>query len=183
MLYGTTEFGGQSNKGTIFRIGKAGTNYARIKDLGLVVGGAANANGKLLQTSDGMLYGATYSGGASNTGTVFKMETTGNNFLFVRSLDSAVGDGAEPRTGVVATPDGSLLGATRVGGIANQGAIYKVGTNASSTYESIHEFTGLAGDGARPRSPLLRAPGGVYYGTTFGGGTNDQGVIFRLSLP
>jgi uncharacterized repeat protein (TIGR03803 family) len=183
LLYGTTEFGGQSNKGTIFRIAKAGTNYARIKDLGLVSGGAANPLGTLLQAGDGLLYGTSYSGGASNAGAIFKVETNGANFAFVHSLDSAADEASEPRAGLVSAPDGSLLGTTRVGGIANQGAIYRVRTNGVPTYETVHHFTGRAGDGARSRSPLVRTPNGIYYGTTFSGGTNDQGVIFRIAVP
>jgi uncharacterized repeat protein (TIGR03803 family) len=183
LLYGTTEFGGVSNKGCIFRIEKTGTNYLRIKDLGLVSTGAAFPAGTLLRGTDGLLYGTTYGGGTTNLGTIFSCSTNGAAFLVLKSFGFSEGEGTEPRAGVVQTPDGYLLGTTRIGGSLDKGVIYKARTDGPSEFQTIHDFTGFFGDGARSRSPLLLAPDGIYYGATFGGGTNDQGTVFRMRLP
>lgn len=61
--------------------------------------------------SAGNLYGTTTEGGASNFGTVYKIDTTGH----VTVLYSFAGgtDGATPYAGVVFDPTGDLYGTTR----------------------------------------------------------------------
>jgi uncharacterized repeat protein (TIGR03803 family) len=183
-LYGTTEFGGISNKGCIFRIAKAGTNYTRLRDLGAVAGGAVSSGGTLLQHSDGFLYGTTYSGGVSNLGTVFKLAPDGSSFItLLKSFGFSTSEGAEPRAGLVERTDGLLMGTTRIGGTNSLGTVFRIGTDGPASYQTVRHFSGLSGDGSRPRGPLLRGSGGVYYGTTFGGGNGDRGTVFRIIPP
>jgi uncharacterized repeat protein (TIGR03803 family) len=130
-----------------------------------------------LLDSGNVLFGTTSSGGTSNFGTVFKLNLDGSGFGVIKNFGVAAGEGREPRAGLVEAPDGSLLGTTRVGG-TGAGTIFRLRKDGAGF--QTFRFFGASGDGARPRAPLAQAPGGVFYGTTFGGGTNDQGVLFRL---
>lgn len=183
LLYGTTELGGLSNKGTIFRMAKDGSSNAVLKSLGLVAGGAANPSGTLLQARDGFLYGTTYSGGPSNVGAVVKLSPDGSFFSVIFGFGTNSFGGLEPRAGLTEAPNGQLLGTTRIGGgTVNEGVIYRLNRNGSG-YENLRSFGSGNNPGGRARSPLLGAPGGVFFGMTFGGGVNDRGVIFRYFLP
>lgn len=177
-LYGCTELGGTAGKGAVFRVTTNGV-LTVIKSLGLVAGGAENPNASLLLGADGRLYGTALAGTAG-FGCVFTMDLDGGNFDTIRNLGLAPKDAREPRTSLIQSPSGALLGTSRVGGTANQGTVFQLNPNGSG-YATLHEFSSVPGNGARSRSPLVSGGnGGVYYGATFGGGPSDQGVIFRL---
>jgi uncharacterized repeat protein (TIGR03803 family) len=46
------------------------------------------------------------------------------------------------------------------------------------TYTSLHDFNGS--DGSVPSAVVL-GPQGSLYGTTWGGGTDNQGVAFKIA--
>lgn len=57
-------------------------------------------------------------------------------------------------------------------------------TRASAqTFTVLYNFDGLLGsnDGTNPNNNLLRAPTGVFYGTTQGGGTNGGGTVYSVT--
>jgi uncharacterized repeat protein (TIGR03803 family) len=180
-LYGTTERGGSANNGTVFMM-TPNDQVTTIASLGVVPAGAHFPQCTLLLDNDGMMYGTTYSGGRSNFGTVFAVRTNGTGFTLLRAMGVATGEGREPRTGLVEAPDGTLLGTTRIGGGANQGTVFRVRKDGTQ-YATVRSFNGMGGEGARLRAPLLQTVGGVFYGTTFGGGAGDKGVLFRLFAP
>jgi len=62
----------------------------------------------------GNLYGTTDSGGASNLGTVYKVDASGRESVIYSFADFA--DGASPNTGVVRDLAGNLYGTTVAGG-------------------------------------------------------------------
>jgi uncharacterized repeat protein (TIGR03803 family) len=179
-LYGTTELGGSSNNGTIFRINKDGTGTTVLKSLGLVEGGAEQPNCTLVQASDGLLYGTSAFGGSANNGAIFRIGTNGADFAVVQSFP--FGGAREPRAGLIVMRDGSLLGTTRIGGGPDKGTIFRLELPSArlSVLRSLNDFFG---DGIRPRGPLVRGADGFYYGTTFAGGSGGQGTVFRIWLP
>jgi uncharacterized repeat protein (TIGR03803 family) len=70
-LYGVTSAGGASNNGVVFRITLDGTETVLYSFAGGPNDGATPTY--LLQARDGSLYGTTLAGGASNHGTIFKL--------------------------------------------------------------------------------------------------------------
>jgi uncharacterized repeat protein (TIGR03803 family) len=90
-LYGTTNSGGASGRGTLFKLSPDGSNYQVLYSF---TGGSDGLNpfGGLIADRAGNLYGTTFFGGASNLGTVFTL--TG-----VRAL---------PPTGCSPTADAAL---------------------------------------------------------------------------
>lgn len=79
---------------------------------------------------------------------------------------------------------------TRIGGIAGKAALaFGVAAAAflaangawASTERVLYRFAGGNDDGAAPAGDLMRDSAGDLYGTTFSGGANGDGVVFKLS--
>src|SRR6185369_4782225 len=79
-IYGTTIFGGVSDKGTVFKIAKDGTGYVTLHQFTGVNGDGSSPAAALIEGSDGALYGTTYSGGNGNAGTIFKVKQDGSGY-------------------------------------------------------------------------------------------------------
>ena len=74
-----------------------------------------------------------------------------------------------------------MIGATFAGGIANLGAVFRLNRDGSQ-YEILHHFTGGFSDGVRSRSRLTPGAPDSFYSATLGGGANNFGIVFRLTL-
>ena len=87
LLFGTTDYGGVSNAGTVFRIDTNGAGYCVIHEfLGGTNGLSPAAE---LALSDTTLYGTTCGGGQLLGGTVFRIETNGSGFKVLKHFDPA----------------------------------------------------------------------------------------------
>lgn len=169
-LYGTTERGGTTGCdqrlgcGTIFKITKAGEARVIYRFTGLADGAYPQS---LIRDAAGNLYGVAYQGGSDNVGTVFKFDTAGV-FTVLHSFGAGSNpDGGNPVGKLTRNnTNGSLTGATRFGGTAGLGAIYRL--DADDNESIIHNFFGREG-GANPTAGVLDI-GGVLYGTTEYGG-------------
>jgi uncharacterized repeat protein (TIGR03803 family) len=130
----------------------------------------------LVQGSDGNFYGTTQGGGTNGAGTVFQISTNGA----LTSLYSFTGgnDGADPRAGLVQGSDGYFYGTTSGGGTNNEGTVFKISPNGGLT--GLYSFIG-GNDGAYPVAGLVQGSDGYFYGTTYDGGTNGAGTVFRIS--
>src|SRR5208282_6072289 len=173
-FYGTTEPGGTNNYGTVFKISTNGG----LTSLYSFTGGndGANPQAGLVQGSDGNFYGTTYQGGTNNDGAVFKIRTNGG----LSSLYSFTGgnNGANPQAGLVQGSDGNFYGTTYQGGTNNYGTVLKISTNGGLT--RLYSFTG-GYVGANPQAGLVQGSDGNFYGTTYQGGTNGIGTVFKIS--
>ena len=130
----------------------------------------------LFMDAAGNLYGTTVIGGAFGYGTVFKVDTAGNETVLHSFSGSP--DGATPQGGLVMDAAGNLYGTTTYGGVANNGTVFKLDTVGSETV--LHSFSGLY-DGANPMADLLIDTAGNLYGTTAGGGGPDgYGTVFKI---
>lgn len=154
-------------------------------------GGADGANpaADLVRDAQGALYGATYGGGASNFGTVFKLApptppATGWTKRTLYSFGDGT-DGRNPYATLVVDSAGALYGTTYNGGTAGYGTVFKltppVAPSTTWTRTILHNFTGGA-DGAHPHSGLVfDSRSGALYGTAEAGGTWFAGVVYKLS--
>ena len=50
---------------------------------------------------------------------------------------------------------------------------------SAQTFKTLHRFDGT--DGANPQAGLVQATGGNLYGTTYGGGANNAGTVFKIT--
>jgi len=71
-LYGATQSGGSSNRGTLFRLNKDGTGYRVLYNFAGTGADGKIPVGALVIGSDGAFYGTTSFGGDPNFGTVFR---------------------------------------------------------------------------------------------------------------
>jgi len=144
-------------------------------------------NGPLLQSVQGDLYGTTYSGGATNYGTLFKMTPSGAltplyNFCPQGSIPSCP-KGAYP-TALIQDTQGNFYGTSSNGGTSyNGGSIFEITPGGSIT--TIYTFpcpqSTTCPQGAGP-SALVVGPGGNFYGTTYEGGSGiDGGTVFKIT--
>jgi uncharacterized repeat protein (TIGR03803 family) len=174
-LYGTTNGGGVSGAGVVFKIDPLGNETV----LYSFTGGADGAYplGGITRDWKGNLYGTTNQGGASGAGVVFKIDVSGNETVVYSFTGGA--DGAYPQWVQLARDSaGNLYGTTAGGGASNVGVVFKVDTSGNETV--LHAFTG-GSDGANPLVGVTFGPGGRLYGTTAFGGQTNAGVAFQVT--
>jgi uncharacterized repeat protein (TIGR03803 family) len=167
-FYGTTLAGGTSNTGTIFKITPSGTesvfySFASIPYSGLV------------QSSDGNIYGTTASGGTSARGTVFEITPSGTETV----LYSFPAGSSDPYTGLIQGSDGNFYGTTGAGGASDDGTVFKI--TPSGTETVLHAFAKSGTDGQTPYAGLIQGSDGNFYGTTYFGGANGFGTVFKVT--
>jgi uncharacterized repeat protein (TIGR03803 family) len=93
-----------------------------------------------------------------------------------------IANGADPFTGLVQGPDGNFYGTTQAGGssancVRGCGTIFKI--TPSGTLTTLHSFDGTDGSGSE--GGLVLGTDGNFYGTTYGGGANDDGTVFKIT--
>ena len=174
-LYGTTYFGGTGSHGVVYKLDPADHEAVLYSFTGGADGGGPYAG--VIRDSAGNLYGTTYYGGTANLGVVYKLDPAGHETVLY-SFTSGAG-GATPYAGVIRDSAGNLYGTTYSGGAASAGVVYKLDMAGHETV--LYSFTDGA-DGGNPRGGVIEDAAGNLYGTTYSGGTESTGVIFKLIL-
>ena len=121
-LYGTTNSGGASGDGIVFKISPAGKETVLHSFKGGKDGEYPYAS--VIRGAAGNLYGTTYAGGASGWGTVFEINPTGKETVLYSFAGAA--DGASPEGGLVQDAAGHLYGTTKYGGAFGAGTVFKL---------------------------------------------------------
>jgi len=183
MLYGTTAFGGSGDGGTIFKLSPSGSSFAvpRSFRCDQPTDGCHSA-GKLLQASNGFLYGTSYHGGAHNQGSVYRLAPDGNGFTLLKSFQCAVAiNGCMPLAGLIQANNGMLYGTTQQGGAVDEGTLFRLSGDGSD-FLVIHSFQcGQAASGCLPVAGVVQLGDGNLYGTTTFGGANAEGTLYRIA--
>jgi len=135
----------------------------------------ANPDSPLIQAGDGNLYGTTVAGGTNGQGSIVRVGATGT---LTTLYSFSGGTGAAPEAALVQAANGLLYGTTCNGGTNGAGTVFQISTNGA--FVPLYSFTG-GNDGANPTASLLQARDGYLYGTTWDGGTNGAGTVFRIS--
>ena len=155
-----------------------GTFGATMTPLWEFTGGhdGAEPEAGLVQGSDSNFYGTTYSGGTNDWGTVFRVTTAGSftNLYFFTGLY----DGGEPAAGLALGNDGNFYGTTYSGGSNGVGVVFRI--TAQGTLSTLWQFSG-GSDGGQPEAGLVQGIDSNFYGTTYSGGTNDNGTVFKIT--
>ncbi len=192
-IYGTSTTGGQwGSNGIIFKLAPDGQfstiynfcNQDSCSDGDTPMGG-------LIQASDGNFYGTTFSGGAYQNGTVFRLTPAGK--LTTLYSFCAEGNhcpsGANPSAALVQADDGNFYGTTVYGGTnllrcgdAGCGTIFKI--TPQGEFRNLYAFWAQSStciDGSQPSSALVQNVDGNLYGTAEFGGIGDRGTLFKIS--
>jgi len=178
-FYGTTESGGATTNGTIFKVTTNGSLTTLVNFNGT---NGANPLAALTLGPDGYFYGTTEYGGNTignssldaglGAGTVFKMTTNGT---LTTMVNFAATNGANPHGGLILAPDGKFYGTTANGGPAGDGILFCLTTGGAFT--TLTNFSGA--NGANPVAGLTLGSDGNFYGTTENGGSAGYGTVFK----
>src|ERR1700675_4408113 len=180
-LYGTTLYNGAYDGGTVFKIssdGTATTLYNFCTATGCKNGRYPQAG--LILDTNGNLYGTTYGGGAYGKGTVFELSPSGAETV-LHSFCARTGcpDGSHPRADLVMDTAGNLYSTTYYGGTNSVGTVFKLSPNGTETV--LHSFAANGSDGTHPYAGLVMDTIGNLYGTTYSGGANGYGTVFKVT--
>ena len=173
-FYGTTYGGGLFGNGAVFKITAGGVFTSLYSFTGGDDGGSPQAG--LVQGSDGNFYGTTYYDGTNGCGTAFQITVNGE-FTSLYSFTNG-SDGRFPSAGLVQGSDGNFYGTATGGGTNGSGTVFNI--SAGGTLTSLFSFS-RANDGANPQAALVQGSDGSFYGTAYGGGTNNFGTVFKIS--
>jgi len=176
ILYGTTNAGGTSNKGTLFSYNLS-TNTITTLHTFTAIGSDGSQPYAGVIYEGGILYGNTYNGGSSDLGTLFKYDFSTSTLTTLYSFAGQPTDGAYPEDGVI-YQSGILYGTTNRGGSSNLGTLFSYNL-ASSTLTTLYSFTGT--NGSLPQGGVIYESG-ILYGTTNTGGTSNLGTLFSYNL-
>ncbi|HXJ95374.1 MAG TPA: choice-of-anchor tandem repeat GloVer-containing protein [Terriglobia bacterium] len=175
-LYGTTQNGGTSGGGTVFKVSVDGTETV-LHAFAVQPDGAEPAAG-LVMDSAGNLYGTTFYGGARENGTVFEISSSGDESILYSFTGGK--DEGKPMASLLLDPEDNLYGTTTGYCCTGyQGTVFRL--SPSGKIAELHTFAGPPNDGALPFSGLIHDSAGNLYGTTTEGGLYGLGTVFELS--
>jgi uncharacterized repeat protein (TIGR03803 family) len=193
-LYGTNTLGGSGGDGTVFELSPSSSGWTETI-LHNFTGGAdgRGPGGNLLLDSTGRIYGAALLGGTVNSscsegcGTIFRLANSSGTWRFTRLFDFQGTNGGSLPTAIVFDAAGNIYGTAYAGGtgctgVTGCGVVFKLTPSASGgpwKEKILHAFTKQA-DGSGPYGIAFDFNGNLY-GTTFGGGSGNEGVVWQLS--
>lgn len=188
-LYGTTSEGGAgldySMGGTVFELSPSASGWA----LTTLYSFCVNGNGRKIcpdgnlpmagVTFDksGNLYGTTQSGGAKNSqgaGTVYELSPTANGWVHntILAFNPDGGRLQGPSATVTFDPAGNLYSTASFNGVFE----------LMPKTQTERRFLFNINDGSSPEAGVLVDPKNkAVYGTTVSGGTNNGGVVFKIT--
>jgi uncharacterized repeat protein (TIGR03803 family) len=165
-LYGTTRTGGANKYGTAFSVSLTGT-FKLIYTF-CSVGSTSCTDGKypavsLVQGSDGNFYGG-------NNPTFFKLTPAGT-LTTLHTFSNA--DGYRPQAGAVESTAGTFFG-------TSVGSFYQITSSGG--------FTDIGQETCEPNCPasdvestMIVGADGQFYGTSDGGGADNDGEVFKVT--
>ncbi|MBV8530955.1 MAG: hypothetical protein JO104_06530 [Candidatus Eremiobacteraeota bacterium] len=203
VLYGLTGYGGSAHKGecshgcgTFFAFDPPSSRETVIYSFHGPPNDGALPNSNLAYYKEAF-YGASWTGGASNFGTIFELKQRRMRWKerIIYSFKGPPNDGNEP-THVNVDRDGTIYGTTFFGGSGTAclfkssgcGTLFRLTPSAGGQWHEtvLYSFEGSP-DGAAPLGELVRAAQGTMYGETKYGGRSTAcpyvggcGTIFQL---
>jgi len=178
-FYGTAYYGGAHSGGTVFKVSPSGELTAvysfcskrQCRD-------GSGPESSLLLSTNGEFYGTTFWGGNGMGGTTFKMNSKGKVSTLMKFSTPSSPDG------LVQGSDGNFYGTTYWGGngggclpgYVSCGTVFRMtpAGNVSTLYGFCSQLNCV--DGGLPWAGLIQGSDGYFYGTTYGGGANCEGV-------
>jgi uncharacterized repeat protein (TIGR03803 family) len=182
-VYGTTQYGGAYNYGTVFELLPTGKESLLHEFTGGADGGGPESG--LVADGQGNLYGTTLFDGPAGAGTLYKIAPDGSETVLHGFAGGS--DGGNPFGRPLIDSKGNLFGTTTEGGGIHCGdygcgTVYKV--TPSGEEKILYSFLGSDegnGDGESPEDSLIQDKAGNLYGTTIEGGVAGWGTVFMVS--
>ena len=176
-LYGTTDYGGADNEGTVYSINVNGTGYQVLHSF---TGTASDGDEPVpgLTVVGSTLVGVAEAGGTANDGVVFSLNTNGTGFQLLHSFSGA--DGSVPNH--LTLVGSTLFGTTYRDGTGHFGGTLFSMSTSGTGFQVLHTFSGGGlGDGTGPTAGGLTLVGSTLFGTTRQGGSAGDGTLFSIT--
>jgi uncharacterized repeat protein (TIGR03803 family) len=129
----------------------------------------------------GNLYGTTPDGGQYYSGVIYELSR--RKAAWRERIIHAFNGGSEGGVGslgrLLIDRAGNLYGVTEIGGAHSAGTVYKL-TRSNSQLTTLYAFNGSPDCGS-PYGGLIADRHGNLYGTTYYGGANGLGCVFKLT--
>jgi uncharacterized repeat protein (TIGR03803 family) len=117
-------------------------------------------------------------------GTIYEIHSKKNGDWALRVIHSFTGgsDGSSGSAGKMLLRGGHVYGAATTGGANSSGTVFELTPTRIGEWDfkTLYSFQG-APDGVFPYGALLFDTAGNLYGTTYYGGTNGLGAVYKLS--
>ncbi|HCS19606.1 MAG TPA: hypothetical protein DIW47_03405 [Bacteroidetes bacterium] len=173
-IYGATYSGGAYGKGILYSFDPGNGVFTNLKDLDDSTG--YGIYGRLLEASNGKIYGGTVSGGRYGAGVLFEFDPATDSLRRIHDFNGSNNGGMALFGSLMQASNGKVYGMTISGGASGNGSVfrYDIGTDS---FSKEADFTGSSGSAPRGR---LCEVNGKLYGMTSGGGTYGNGVLFEF---
>lgn len=192
--------GNTAAQGVIISVSKDGLNKSSFHEFkGYPSDGSYSWYTTPHQASDGSLYGASFIGGSSNLGAVYKYNLGTGIENLIQSNTAGAGNNY---ANVNELSDGKIYALHTYGGANNYGALVKMNKDGSNV-QVVHNFgyslahpnysiaaqdqltaggvTGATYDGAYPYGFVVEGHDGKIYGSTYAGGAWNYGTFYRCN--
>jgi uncharacterized repeat protein (TIGR03803 family) len=174
-LFGTAEFGGPNNAGTIFKVDHTTNALTALVSFGGANGIYPDAG--LIMDASGNLFGTAFEGGPSNNGTIFELPAGSHTVNTLATFNGA--NGSRPRCKLVEDAAGNLFGTTVSGGSQDYGTAFEL-PSGSSSIVTLANFDWLT-TGGYPETGLYADSAGNLFGTTDQGSSIGAGTVFEIT--
>jgi uncharacterized repeat protein (TIGR03803 family) len=177
-LYGLVTIGPiPYNLGSVFEFDPSSGTSSFVYDFSSSTG--SEPQGKLIQASNGKLYGTTTRGAAAGNGDIFEYDISTSTYTKLTDFSNTHIDfqGGGPRGGFVLGPNGKCYCTTWRLGLSYKGEIVEFDplTNIKTTKINFsHSF-----EGEMPIHGITKSSSGKFYGVTVSGGLSNEGTIFE----
>ena len=188
-LYGTAVTGGsgscEGGCGVAYKLTNSGGTWTQTVIHAFT--GAEDGSGpgaRVTVDRVGNVHGMAPTGGAYGLGTIYKIHPGPNGAWTFTVIHAFTGgaDGSTGSAGRMIFRDGHLYGAATTGGTYGSGVVFQLTPQAVGEwlFRTIYSFRGQP-DGSFPYGALLFDGAGNIYGTTYYGGANGVGAVYKLS--
>lgn len=175
VLYGLTSYGGENGDGVIYKYNINTDTYTVLSHFGGLIG--EEPYGKVLQVEN-FLYGMTMLGGKHDDGVIFKYNLETESLSKVMDFNENI-NGGFPYNSLMQTSDGKIYGMTTYGGSSGDGTVFEFDPATDTIVQIINLEASVTG--SEPYGELTEASNGMLYASTYYGGKNNHGAIFKLN--
>ena len=188
-LYGTAVTGGSGNCeggcGVVYKLSNTGGTWTQTVIHAFTGGDDGSGPGaRVTVDAAGNIYGMTPTGGRYGLGTIYKIHQAPPETWTLKVLHAFTGgaDGATGSAGRMILRNGRLYGAATAGGSFGSGVVFALnaGGFGERDLKTLYAFRGQP-DGSFPYGALLFDRSGNIYGTTYYGGANGIGAVYKLT--
>jgi uncharacterized repeat protein (TIGR03803 family) len=188
-IYGTTyiDGNGRDGHGTVFKLSpqSGGTYKATVlHSFGGTAGGCYSPSGVVLDPA-GNLYGTAVQCGDDGYGMVYQLKCSGGKYglRVILRFKGANGESPYDAPGRLALDSaGNVYGTAYAGGAHDYGTVFKLAAGTFA-YTNLHDFNDNGTDGYYPIGGVNLDSRGNLYGTTYQGGSQKDGTVWRIANP